>query len=177
MLKELFKELPKHMMFYLAVQSASGIDWYQIITLRSGSTMNKLKFFGESKTIIEDYDLNGLTIHSISLDEAPYVTFKDCNAARRECSSSGYIIDYVDHMSKILNFTFEAHIDPDGDWGLLPKSGPTNRSVVWGGVMGGLVHGTYDVSLSIWLWIIHRLGHVSTHGLFKQKLNCLVTNY
>jgi hypothetical protein len=115
-----------------------------------------LKFFGESKKVMEDYDLNGLTLYSIALDWEPLATFKDCNSAGKKCSSAGYLIDFIDVMSNMLNFTFEAHIDPDGDWGIIPISGPTNRSGVWGGVSGGLVNGNYAISVSAWIWIISR---------------------
>lgn len=92
--------LAKQSMFYLAVPSTSGVNWYQVLTLRSGYAMNKLQFFWESSKIIEDYDLNGLTIYSIALDWEPFATFKGCNSEGKECSSSGYLIDFVDILSK-----------------------------------------------------------------------------
>jgi hypothetical protein len=107
-------------------------------------------------TILEDYDLNVLTIYYIALDWEPFATFKDCNSVGKECSSSGYLIDYINILSKELNFTYEAHSDPDSDWGVLPKSGPNNHSGIWGGVVGGLVNNKYDLSLSAWNWIIDR---------------------
>jgi hypothetical protein len=56
----------------------------------------------------------------------------------------------MDVLSRMYNFTFVSDRDVAGDWGTLPKSGPMNLSGEWGGVMGGVIKGEYDLSISSW---------------------------
>ena len=43
-------------------------------------------------------------------------------------------------------------IEPDGDWGLKPKSGPYNSTESeWTGVMGSVVNGNYHISMTQWI--------------------------
>jgi hypothetical protein len=143
-------------LFYLAVSLENNIKWYQIITLKSGFAITELKFSLTSFQIIEVYDLNGLTIYSISLSWSPYLTIKDCNQVGKNCTNYGYLKDYTDVIAKKLNFTYESQIDVNKDWGTLPKSGPHNCSGKWGGVMGGIINAKYDMSLSAWVWMTER---------------------
>jgi hypothetical protein len=53
-----------------------------------------------SLQIIEDYDLNGLTIYSISDTWAPYLILEDCNEEGRQCTNSGYLKDYTDIIAR-----------------------------------------------------------------------------
>ena len=46
--------------------------------------------------------------------------------------------------------------EPNDDWGLTPKEGPFNRSGNWSGVMGNVVNGCFDMSLSPWYWLYDR---------------------
>ncbi len=55
-----------------------------------------------------------------------------------------------------MNFTYTVDKDMNGDWGAYPKSGPYNASGEWTGVMGDVVRGRYDMSLSAWTWWIER---------------------
>jgi hypothetical protein len=147
--------------FYFVVMSEHDFTWYQIITLKSGYAMTNLKFYPGSFQMVEDYDLNGLTIYSISLNSLPYLTMEDCDEDGKHCNTYGYLKDYADVISQKLNFTYESHKQVDGDWGSLPKSGPYNRSGKWGGVMGGVVNAKYDVSLGAWSWLRERYGLLS----------------
>ena len=54
------------------------------------------------------------------------------------------------------NFTIVSDRDPNGDWGVAPKSGPFNINGTWGGVMGAVVNGDYDFSMSIWASTVDR---------------------
>jgi hypothetical protein len=55
-----------------------------------------------------------------------------------------------------MNFTWDTIQPPEGNWGVMPKSGPYNLSGSWHGVMGGVVNGDFHVSLSQWKWNFHR---------------------
>jgi hypothetical protein len=155
-LKNALNEFKHDSLFYLAVSSEHNIKWYQVITLKSGYAMTKLKFSLASFQIIEDYDLNGLTIYSISLSWGPYLTFEDCNEVGNNCTNYGYLKDYTDVIAKKLNFTYESQREVNEDWGSLPKSGPYNYSGKWAGVMGGIINAKYDMSLSPWLRTLER---------------------
>ncbi len=89
-------------------------------------------------------DLQGLTITSISLPWQPYLYMSDCGDDGKTCANSGYLIDYLDILARRYNFSYVSYRKADGDWGVLPKSGPLNLSGEWGGVMGSVVEGVYD---------------------------------
>jgi hypothetical protein len=65
--------------------------------------------------MIEDYDLNGLTIYSISDTWAPFLTLEDCDESGSKCTSYGYLNDYNDMIAKQYNFSYECHKKLDGD--------------------------------------------------------------
>jgi hypothetical protein len=155
-LKRTLMELKLDLLFYLAVSSDDGVKWYQIVTLKSGYTMTQLKFSLDTFQMIEDYNLEGLTIQSISTNDAPYLTIENCDQGGKQCKTDGYLKDYTDVIAQKLNFTHESHIQIDGDWGNVPKSGPYNRSGEWGGVMGKIVDAEYDMSVSVWWWLRER---------------------
>jgi hypothetical protein len=155
-LKKALDEFQLDSLFYLAVSSEYAVKWYQVITLKSGYAITKQIFFPSSFQTIEDYDLNGLTIYSISLSWSPFLILEDCDEVGKNCTNYGYLKDYTDMIAKKLNFTYESQREVDGDWGTLPKSGPYNRSGKWGGVMGGIINGKYDMSLCSWFRTIER---------------------
>jgi hypothetical protein len=109
--------------FYLSVPSISVITWYQVITMRSGYSMKELSFLPDSYQFVEDYDLNGLTIYSISDSWAPFLTLANCNENGTICDNYGYLKEYTDVIPKQANFTYESHRQMNGDWGTVPKSG------------------------------------------------------
>jgi hypothetical protein len=150
-LKNALDEFKLDSLFYLAVSLEHNNKWYQVITLKSGYAITKIKFSSASFQIIKEYDLNGLTIYSISLSWSPYLILDDCDQVGQNCTTYGYLKDYTDVLAKKLNFTYESQREVDGDWGTLPKSGPYNRSGKWGGVMGGIINAKYDMSLSSWI--------------------------
>ena len=77
------------------------------------------------------------------------------------CENEGYLIDLSKMAENLFNFTLVSLRDPDNDWGVTPKSGPYNRSGTWGGVMGGVINGEFDMSLSAWVWVFNRVDLVS----------------
>jgi hypothetical protein len=128
-----------------------------------------------SYEIIKEYDLNGLTIYSISDSYAPWLTFEDCNKDGTVCKSYGYLKDYADMISRKLNCSYESHRQMDGDWGLMPKSGPYNISGEWGGILGSLIMRKYDLCLSSWGWYIDRYNLLSFVAFVFGKVNLVLT--
>jgi hypothetical protein len=161
--------------FYLVVPSENGVTWFQVITLKSGYSMTELRFSRNTLQIIEDYDLNGLTITSISLSLAPYLTLENCDQSGKNCTVYGYLKDYADVLAKQFNFTYESHKDVNGDWGVLPKSGPFNRSGEWSGVMGNVINSKYDLCLSSWSWWRERYDLLTFVGMLYSKVVLLWT--
>ena len=68
-------------LFYLALPANGSSDmiWHQIISLKTGISINYLDFPENSCKIVEAYDLRGLQITATSLTWAPYLTIDGCN--------------------------------------------------------------------------------------------------
>jgi hypothetical protein len=118
-------EQNRNFLFFLAVSTEHDVKWYKVLTLKSGYVMTQLKFFNDIFQICENHqDLNGLTMYSISLSQAPYLHLEECDKDGKNCKQQdGYLKDYTDFIAQKLNFTYEQHSDIDGDWGTLPISG------------------------------------------------------
>ena len=126
--------------------------------IKMGSAVKKITFQSGTLRILETYELGGIQIQSMSLPWSPYLVQDNCQANGITCDSEGYLIDIVEMAGRLFNFTYVSLRDPNNDWGVTPKSGPYNRSGVWGGVMGGVVNGQFDMSLSAWQWVYNRQG-------------------
>ncbi len=128
--------------------------------------MNTKKF-----VLIQGYDLQGLEVTSSTLSWAPFLTIDDCDETGRNCKKNfGYLGDYMEFIAGAMNFTLVSYQDVDRDWGVVPKSGPYNRSGEWGGVMGDVIMGNKDLSLSAWAWLPSRYGLLDFTPIAKRKL-------
>ena len=67
--------------------------------------------FGKTNQIIENYDLEGMKLYSNTLSWAPYFMISNCDKLGQNCEMKGFLNDYMNAMSKILNFTWTSHID------------------------------------------------------------------
>ena len=163
--------------FYVAFANNSEIlSWHYILSLKSGYIMNRLTFSEPSFRIIEAFDLGGLEITSTSLTHPPYLTIDDCNDLGLECQQNyGYLIDYMDILAKKFNFTYVSRKDVDNDWGVTPKAGPFNTSGTWGGVMGDVINGKYDMTISIFQWTTSRNELLEFAPVAKFRLALAVT--
>ena len=156
-MKEHLLELQSATLFYITMPIANHTDmsWYQMISLRSGSALNQLKFYENSSRIVETYDMNGLEITSSSLTWAPYLTIDDCNEHGLECAKNyGYLIDLMDKLAIQYNFTFISQKNLNDSWWHFGTDG------IFGGVWGDVQSKQHDLSLSAWTWILSR------HDLF-----------
>ena len=64
----------------------------------------------------------------------------------------------MEEIGKMFNFTWTCDQEPNGDWGSVPISGPSNLNGTWGGVLGNIVNGDYAFTLSYWWNVESRLG-------------------
>ena len=155
-LKSLLQSLEARIFFYVGI-SSSPMTWYHVISLKSGSAISELSFHPNSRRAMETYDLQGLQITSTSLTWAPFYTIDDCNEEGLQCKTAyGYLHDYMNLLADKLNFTYVSHKDTDDDWGTLPKSGPFSLNGTWGGVVGNVILGKYDMSISSYTWNVAR---------------------
>ena len=134
--------------------------WNQVLTLDHYDqiVINPLKFQQGNGIIIEEYNLQGLHLVSMTLSWAPFFTVSNCKEGKhpkgpnKNCEFSGYLYETMNLFSKGLNFTWESHAEPDNKWGTAPMSGPANVSGEWGGIFGYLMRHEYQLSISTWVW-------------------------
>ena len=140
-----------------------------------GSAVNRITFHKGTFRMLETYDLGGIQIQSMSLPWSPYLIQGNCKDDGKTCDSEGYLIDILEMARRLFNFTYVSLRDPNNDWGVTPKSGPYNRSGVWGGVMGGVINGQFDMSLSAWQWVFNRVELVSFTTVVRQRSQLVLT--
>ena len=157
--------------FYLAVSGADKrkLSWYQVISLSSGYVIDKLSFCDSSYLIIEKFNLNGLKVTSTTLDWVPYYKIKDCNEHGVNCTTYGYLKDYMEILARRYNFTFISHKSSDNDWGSIPKDGK------WTGVLGDVVSKKFDLSISSWSWKIERIEVLQFVAVAKTRFAQVLT--
>ena len=153
LIKKHLYDLQATAFFYIAipVSGKTEMTWHQIISVKSGSSITKLKFERNKSKIIEAYDLQGLQIRSTSLTWPPYLTIDDCNAEGKNCAKNyGFMIDFMDTIAIKYNFTYLSQKNLYNKWYEIGADGK-NR-----GVWGEVISKDYDLSLSPWYWIISR---------------------
>ncbi|TRY67601.1 hypothetical protein TCAL_05368 [Tigriopus californicus] len=156
-------KLMKNAYFYLVCLKASAGDgpkavFKYIISLnfQPQYVENDVMFHSNSRLVWESFNLQGLSIRSVALSWSPYLNLKDCDQQGDNCSSSGFLVDYANLIGRLFNFTVVSTQDKDLNWGVVPISGPFNSSGTWGGTMGDVINGKFDLSLSQWIWNIER---------------------
>ena len=140
-------------LFYIAIptQNTTCLTWHQIISLKSGTALNQLKFINNSSKIMEKYDMQGLELTSSSISWAPYITFEGCNKEGLDCVKNyGYLIDLMDELAHKYNFTYVSQKNVNESWYFV---GPEGN---YGGVWGDVKTEKNDMSLSSWLWLASR---------------------
>ena len=120
-----------------------------------------------------DINLQGIHIPIITGEWKPYVKIDNCNQIGTKHDIKGFAVDIMDGAADYMNFTWNAEISDD--WGMTPKSGPFNMSGEWGGVMGNVVLGNYEVSVNVWLLTLER-SKVLDHAItLKNDPSVLLT--
>ena len=143
--------------YWIHPTEGSEISYHRVITLINVNhvAVNPLNFNGHGY-IIEDFDLQGMHILSTTVSWPPYIYLPDeCKSKKLyndECKPKGHLVDTLNAMGKIMNFTWECHGDLNDNYGTTPISGPPNENGTWGGVVGDVFLGNYHFSMSTWVW-------------------------
>ena len=145
--------LSKNALFYAVFQkdpdeSNNTMIWYRIMTINgyNQSVVNQMKFDSNGR-LTERYNMQGFHITSITLSWSPYFSLINCSDEGRDCESEGYLTDVMNILGNMMNFTWESHGEINGNWGTTVISGPSNSSGIWGGVVGNVFNGTYQLSI------------------------------
>ena len=70
--------------------------------------------------------MQGLPITATSLEWPPYISIENCSNIGRNCSKSGYLVEFMDIWARELNFTWDIYADVNNSWGLDPIEGTTH---------------------------------------------------
>ena len=150
----------KSRFFYWLYENADEkdkISYNRVITVLNIKKVvtNKLNF-NQFGIIIDEYDLQGMHILSTTVSWPPYIFLnEECKSPKLnndECKASGHLVDALNVMGKMSNFTWECHGDRNDNYGTTPLSGAANASGTWGGVVGDVFYGNYQFSMSTWVW-------------------------
>ena len=122
--------------------------WNQVISLQGyeNGILNQIKFdpFGRIK---ENFSMNGTNIIGLALTWEPYFSMENCTEMSSLCIERSYLAEVLDIMGEMMNFTWNAIPPEDGSWGTKPISGPANSSGVWGGMIGDVHYGKYQMAI------------------------------
>ena len=136
-----------HLMFFKENENRNPI-WNQIISVQEcgKGIINRISFdsFGR---IEENFDMKGLNIRAVALDWEPYFTIPNCKIKDNDCKENTYLGETMNVLGDMMNFTWEAYRQESNNWGTKPISGPANSSGVWGGVIGDVFYGKYQLSI------------------------------
>ena len=140
-------KLNRNMMFYWFHEEMKEV----FIKIKNTDRVVRNKIKTDSWRAVQEYDLQGLLIWSISLNWLPDNAAYDCNTNLGDCKNQiGILPPIADTVSRQVNLTWKTQLDPNGDWGLQPKSGPNDLTGNWSGVLGSVVIGKYPVSFVQW---------------------------
>ena len=150
-LEEMLHKHSVNKMFYLVYQTELDPRktlWYQVTSLNNYtySIINQLEL-DSNEMPIKHYDMQGLEIVSITLSWAPYFTLVRCKEDMTNCGGEGYLADVMDILGDMMNFKWGSDGEINENWGTTAISGPSNSSGVWGGVVGNVFNGTYQLSI------------------------------
>ena len=112
----------------------------------------------------------------------PWLNSTDCLEELSWCKTTGYMADLMGYLQVMYNFTWKSTKDPNGDWGVVPISGPSNSSGTWGGIVGSLVDQTVQMSVSAWITGSDRLSifdfaQIYPSGILHTYLSVLESCY
>ena len=145
---------------YCLIHNESLLEFKELIALKS-QTKVIIKNTDEKKV-----DLQGIHVSSITGDWKPFVNIHNCDQFGKNCAIDGFSVDIMNTAAKFMNFTWSSEIS--NDWGMSPKSGPFNISGEWGGVMGNVILGNYDVSVNYWIMALQRMELMDHVRLYKS---------
>ena len=147
---EAFAKRKQNFFFYAVTVFEKELQWFQVVTMKTGYSINKIQFLEHMVIDEAHFDLKGLKIRSLYIPWKPYVLVSDCENVNMEgCQVEGFTVDVVDLIAKQLNFTYGSTKEPNDDWGYF--NGASNITNLTG-VLGGVYTGMYDLSLNGWMY-------------------------
>ena len=122
--------------------------WSQVISLQGckKGIINKITFDSFGK-IQENFDMKGINIQAVALDWEPYFSIPNNVNMNDSGEENTYLGEVMNILGDMMNFTWEVHRQEHGDWGTKPIHGPSNASGIWGGVIGDVFYGKYQLSI------------------------------
>ncbi len=151
--------LKMNSLFYLIYDEDTNANHWKIqlaLTMNNVSqvVLNKMKKNRNGQWVEQNPDLEGFKIACSTLAWDPFLVFENCKGTRDNCTTRGYMVDYIDSMASMLNFTWSCVKDNDIDnWGVKPTNNINDRiNGTWNGAMGGIVNGKYMLGVSSWVW-------------------------
>lgn len=113
---------------------------------------------------LETYDFQGQTLYDVSVSYYPY------NVEVEDDKARGLFPDLIRSLGSKFNFSlFHMFVR---DWGVVPIQG-TLENGTFGGAMGAVINGAFDMSLSSWL-AVHERGHLLDTEPVSMVRNVLV---
>ena len=150
-IQQIVRNMSVNSMFYLTYLNKKDIGyqvWNQIISLEGyeKGIMNPLTFdcFGR---IHENFDMQGTNLKGVALNWEPYFYMNNCQTHDKDCRDASYVADVMNILGDMMNFTWESHRQEHNIWGTKPISGPPNSNGIWGGVIGDVFYGKYQISI------------------------------
>ena len=94
---------------------------------------------------------------TLTLSWAPWLSIVDCDDQLTYCQTEGLLPELFSIVESLYNFTLVATKEPDNFWGTVPVRGSYfDSDAEFGGVMGGVIVGDHDMSVSAWSHNIER---------------------
>jgi hypothetical protein len=125
--KDIVKNNMKNVFFYLAfpLSKAQDLIWTSIIGLNGISeiAVNTIQFRGDyfyffyhwflpisfsdglSKCVREEYDLQGMSVSSLTKTWIPYFSLEDCSNATEHCRGNGFYAELMDYVANKYVFS------------------------------------------------------------------------
>ena len=151
------------------------------------------------------FDMQGNMILGITLPWPPFMSAGECKDEHRNCDLKGYATDMLDIIAGEFNFTWRVDLEPNKEWGAIPKGGGSwyDPNATFHGVLGAigkmnnwspfsvqsldsclvsksdlflLVDNDYDLGLPAWVRNIERLLWVDLSVSIRQSTIVLVFN-
>ena len=114
--------LNRNLMFYILVKN----QWVSMIKVKNTerTVVNGLKLTPELFVIEREWDLQGITVKSISLSWMPDYGLFNCNKNGTHCQEvTGILASIFKSVADRTNTTIEHVLEPNDNWGMKTISG------------------------------------------------------
>ena len=118
------QELSENLYFYLVLKTTDmtlPTRYYNVISIKNNSkTILQPVTFNEVGKIVDVHDMEGMHIKCLALSYPPHITISDCDPeSGNNCTSSGYLPELLNIISRKLNFTWSCDKEMNNNWGVI----------------------------------------------------------